>query len=65
LIYEHYHLGRADAAACRAELQQAGYSVMSEGLDTFCVLEGPEDELAKAWRGLRPAIPPAFAEGTG
>jgi|SRR3954447_2864734 FkbM family methyltransferase len=57
LIYEHFHLQPADRAACREHLERAGYEVMEEGFDTFCLWPEIQDSLTARWRSLQPAVP--------
>ena len=66
LVYEHFHLGPGDRAACRAHVESHGYETMEEGFDTFCLDPAPRDRLWRAWRRLRPAVPGVAAyEVTG
>jgi FkbM family methyltransferase len=55
-IYEHYHLSPDDRAACLDHFRAAGYSVLEEGFDTFCLRTDEDDELTRAFRRLRPAV---------
>jgi FkbM family methyltransferase len=57
LVYEHYHLGPGEREACRAHLRRAGYEVMEEHFDTFCLDASPDDGLTRLWRELEPAVP--------
>jgi FkbM family methyltransferase len=54
-IYEHYHLSREDRAACIDHFRSAGYSVLEEGFDTFCLRTDEDDELTRTFRRLKPA----------
>ncbi|MCW2990506.1 MAG: Methyltransferase type 11 [Solirubrobacterales bacterium] len=55
LIYEHFHLSRADRAACLAHLEAAGYETLEEGFDTIA-LRPAEDALTELFRGATPAV---------
>jgi FkbM family methyltransferase len=55
-IYEHFHLSRDDRAACRAHFESAGYSVIEEGFDTFCMRTDEDDQLTRTFRRLKPAV---------
>lgn len=57
IVYEHYHLGVADREDCHDTLRAAGYEVMEEHFDTFCLDTGTDDSLTRLWRRLRPAVP--------
>jgi hypothetical protein len=57
LVYEHYHLSEHDQASCQRELREAGYELMSEGFDTWCLRPEADAELTATWRRLRPAVP--------
>jgi len=57
LVYEHYHLDQADREACRAHLSEAGYQLLEEHFDTFCLDAHPDDALTGLWQGLEPAVP--------
>ena len=61
LIYEHYHLSRADRARAGKHLRAHGYETMEEGFDTFCVRTEVDDQLTRTWRRTRPAVPGAAA----
>jgi FkbM family methyltransferase len=56
VVYEHYHLSRADRAATRALLERAGYETMEEGFDTIA-LRPDDDAVTRRFRSLEPAIP--------
>lgn len=58
VVYEHYHLSEADRAAAAGHLRRHGYELLAEGFDTFC-LRTEDDELTRAFRRLRPAVPAA------
>ena len=62
LIYEHLHLQPADRRSCRQLLEAAGYELMEEFFDTYCLDTGPEDALTRKWRRSRPALAPVYAE---
>jgi FkbM family methyltransferase len=55
LIYEHFHLSRADRDACLGHLDGTGYLHFEEGFDTFA-LRAEEDDLTRRFRRLRPAV---------
>jgi hypothetical protein len=55
-IYEHYHLSREDRAACLDHFRSAGYSILEEGFDTFCLRTDEDDDLTRTFRRLRPAV---------
>jgi FkbM family methyltransferase len=55
VVYEHYHLSREDRRACRELLARAGYEVVEEGFDTFC-LRPEADELTRLFRSCEPAV---------
>jgi FkbM family methyltransferase len=57
LVYEHYHLTPDDRAACAEHVRAAGYRTLEEGFDTFCVRDGVDERLARAFDRLRPAVP--------
>ena len=56
-IYEHFHLSRDDRTACRAHFESAGYSILEEGFDTFCLRTDEDDDLTRRFRRLKPAVP--------
>jgi FkbM family methyltransferase len=55
-IYEHFHLSREDRAACRRHFESAGYSILEEGFDTFCMRTDEDDGLTRTFQRLRPAV---------
>jgi FkbM family methyltransferase len=57
VVYEHLHLGEQDRVACRARLEAAGYEVMEEAFDTWCLDTAPADDLSAHWRRLEPRVP--------
>jgi FkbM family methyltransferase len=61
VVYEHLHLGE-QRAGCRALLGRAGYEVMEEGFDTWCLDTSIEDSLTALWRRLEPEIPGISSE---
>jgi FkbM family methyltransferase len=61
LVYEHYHLDPGEQRACTAFVHDQGYETMEEGFDTWCLDPAADARLAAVWRGLRPAVPAAFA----
>jgi Methyltransferase FkbM domain len=56
IVYEHYHLARADRAACAEHVRRAGYRTLEEGFDTFCLRAGADARLERLWSRLRPAV---------
>jgi FkbM family methyltransferase len=62
IVYEHFHLGRDERAACRDRIRKAGYDVMEEGFDTFCLDTTMDDPLSALWSRLRPGVPGVSAE---
>lgn len=59
VVYEHYHLNGRDRGQAAAHLRSHGYELLAEGFDTFCLLAEADDDLARAFRRLRPAVPAA------
>ena len=57
LIYEHCLLAPADREACRTLLAGAGYELMEEFFDTWCLDTTIEDRVTTRWRRLRPSVP--------
>ncbi len=57
LVYEHFHLTAEDRERCARHVRARGYETLEEGFDTWCLDPGTRDDLAAAWRGLRPAVP--------
>lgn len=57
LVYEHFHLARAERVATREHLGAHGYETLEEGMDTFCLDVRENDALTRVWRGLRPLAP--------
>jgi FkbM family methyltransferase len=60
IVYEHFHLGPAKRVAARRHAEAAGYLLLEEGFDTFCLradLDGADSALARAWARARPAVP--------
>ncbi len=62
VIYEHYHLARADRLACRARMEEHGYLTMAEGFDTWCLSRDVDARLLRAWQRLEPALPEQCVE---
>lgn len=62
LVYEHFHLPRAERAALRDRLAAEGYESFEEGLDTFALDTSPGDALTRRFRRLRPAAPAVAKE---
>jgi FkbM family methyltransferase len=61
VVYEHFHLERAEREAAAGHLRAAGYELMEEGFDTFA-LQPAADALTQTWRRLRPAVAGVSAE---
>jgi FkbM family methyltransferase len=61
VVYEHFHLSADEQSACLAYMRESGYETMGEGFDTFCLDASVDDDLTRAWRRLRPAVPELFA----
>lgn len=57
VIYEHFHLSPGARAAARAHMERNGYATIEEGFDTFCLRPGFDDELARTWARVKPAVP--------
>jgi FkbM family methyltransferase len=55
VVYEHYHLSREDRRACRELMAGAGYEIVEEGFDTFC-LRPEDDALTRVFRAAEPAV---------
>ena len=64
LVYEHYHLVPAERRGCREALEAAGYEILEEGFDTWC-LEPRPDRLTSVWRSLEPAVAGVSAHDPG
>jgi FkbM family methyltransferase len=62
LVYEHYHLSAEERRECELRVAEHGYQTMAEGFNTWCLHEAPDDELARVWRRVEPAIPALFAQ---
>lgn len=62
LIYEHFHLDVDERSELRLRLERAGYRLLEEGFDTWCLRDGPEDALSELWPRLRPGIPALAAD---
>ena len=60
VVYEHFHLDAAARTACAERLRAAGYELLSEGFDTFC-LDPLDDALTRRFRRLEPAVAPVTA----
>jgi FkbM family methyltransferase len=56
IVYEHYHLSKADRAAAAEHLRAHAYETMEEGFDTFCLDVRKVDSVTRLWRRLRPAV---------
>jgi FkbM family methyltransferase len=61
VIYEHFHLGDVERAKARAQMRAAGYGVIEEHFDTFCLDLTLDDRLTRLWSRLRPALAPISA----
>jgi FkbM family methyltransferase len=55
VVYEHYHLSAGDRHATTERLREAGYEILEEGFDTFCLLPG-DPVLDELWRDLEPGV---------
>jgi hypothetical protein len=62
VVYEHYHLAAADRHISRERMRWAGYDVMVEGFDTWCLRLDADERLAAIWRGLHPVVPEVVVE---
>jgi FkbM family methyltransferase len=62
VVYEHYHLAAGDRQASRERMRQAGYEVMVEGFDTWCLRLDADERLAATWRRLHPVVPEVVVE---
>ncbi len=49
LVFEHHNLGEADLAECEGALRAAGYHLVRDGLDTWCLDLSPHDPLSASW----------------
>lgn len=56
LVYEHFHLMRSQRSDCRRHLALAGYDLLEEGFDTFCLHPEAAPGLKSLWPSLRPAV---------
>lgn len=56
LAFEHYHLSAEQWYECRRQVEEAGYEVLAEGFDSWCLDLGEAPELETTWRGLAPAV---------
>ena len=61
LVYEHYHLSVDERRECEGQVIGHGYETMAEGFNTWCLRDGPDDDLARVWRRVKPAIPALLA----
>jgi FkbM family methyltransferase len=57
VIYEHFHMSEAARAECELLMRRAGFELMSEGFDTWCLGPSAHDQLAAVWRTLEPGVP--------
>lgn len=62
VVYEHYHLSTARREACTALLEEAGYVLMEEGFDTWCLGGRVAPEVRATWQSLEPGVPALSAE---
>jgi FkbM family methyltransferase len=60
IVYEHLHLDTVARDACRERLRDAGYLILEEFFDTFCLDRKADDELVRRFRRLRPVVPPVY-----
>jgi len=58
LVYEHFHLSPPDRGQCREHLASAGYRILEEGFDTFCLHRDAAPPVQALWLSLRPAVRP-------
>ncbi len=56
LVFEHYHLSAERWAACRRRLQDAGYELLAEGFDTWCLDLARAPALEAIWSRLEPGV---------
>ncbi len=62
LVFEHFHLSEARRDTCRETLSAAGYELMEEGFDTWCLGPDATPELRQVWSALEPAVPALTAD---
>jgi FkbM family methyltransferase len=49
LVFEHHHIEPERLARLRERLESLHYTLVAEGLDTWCLDTGPDDALSAAW----------------
>jgi FkbM family methyltransferase len=59
IVYEHFHLAPQQRARCAERLRDAGYELLEEAFDSFCLDRAADERLLRLWRSLRPAVPAA------
>ncbi len=57
VVYEHALLNAADRGRARRLMEELGYVLMEEHLDTWCLDDSIDDRLTRRWRRLSPAGP--------
>jgi FkbM family methyltransferase len=57
IVYEHFHFAPEQRARCAERLRDAGYDVLEEAFDSFCLDTGADPRLLRLWKRLRPAVP--------
>lgn len=61
LVFEHYHLSQEARDACRSRLLAAGYELLEEGFDTWCLGPRATASVRALWRQLSPGVPAVSA----
>ena len=56
VAFEHYHLSAEQWRSCQAQVRDAGYEILVEGFDTWCLDLARAPALEATWRGLVPAV---------
>ena len=57
VVFEHYHLSEGDRDRCRRRLAAAGYDLLEEGFDTWCIGRRCPDDVRAVWGSLEPGAP--------
>jgi FkbM family methyltransferase len=57
LVYEHALLTAEERKRCRSLMREAGYELLEEWFDTWCLDTAVDDRLTNRWRRLRPTRP--------
>jgi FkbM family methyltransferase len=65
LVYEHGLLTAEERKQCRVLMRKAGYELLEEWIDTWCLDTTVEDRLTARWRRLRPTRPSRSLRGKG